>query len=49
MVRENHDFRGSETGGVAAACDVRMSCKAIKSEYLFCTVNDRRGSLKVML
>lgn len=49
MVRENHDFRGSDAGGVASACDLRVSCRVRKSEYLFWTANDRRGSLRVML
>ncbi len=49
VVRVNHDFRGSEAGGAASACDVRFSCRVRKSEYLFGTVKERSGSLRVML
>jgi len=49
VVRENHDFRGSEAGGVAPLCEVRLSWRVVKSEYLFWTVNERSGSLKVIL
>ena len=49
VVRVNQDLRGSEAGGAASAWDVRLSWRVRKSEYLFWTVNERRGRRNVML
>ena len=49
VVRVNHDFPGSETGGAVPASAARLLWRLANSEYRFCNVKDRRGRRRVML
>ena len=49
VVFENQDFWGRRAGGATPTWEVISSWRALKSEYRFCTVKERRGSRRAML